>query len=62
MFSSPHFPSGLSDDDWQGQLVVTEEEFEQALSSLTPSVSPDELKRYTELGRNHGTAKSSSST
>ena len=41
--------SGLRDEDWGGQLVVTMEDFNSALETLQLSVSAAELAKYKEL-------------
>ena len=41
--------SGLRDDDWSGELVVTMKDFDSALETLQLSVSPAELAKYKEL-------------
>ena len=45
LFSS----SGLTDEDWGGQLVVTMKDFDLALKALQLSVSAVELTKYKEL-------------
>lgn len=41
--------AGLSDDQWEGMLVVGQEDLLEALEKLKPSVSPAELQRYQDL-------------
>lgn len=41
--------SGLRDEDWGGQLVVTMEDFNSALETLQLSISAAELAKYKEL-------------
>ena len=41
--------SGLTDEDWDGQLVVTVKDFNLALETLQLSVSAAELAKYKEL-------------
>ena len=43
--------SGLRDDEWCGQLVVTMKDFNSALENLKLSVSASELAKYKELHR-----------
>lgn len=39
----------ISDEEWEGKLVVTQDDFLEALDKLTPSVSPEELERYKDI-------------
>ena len=39
----------MSDDEWEGVLTVTQEDFLEALEKLTPSVSAEELQRYKDI-------------
>ena len=43
-----HF-AGLGDDGWEGVLEVTSQDFKDALTRLTPSVTEEELKRYKDM-------------
>lgn len=45
----PTPPTGMSDDEWEGVLTVTQEDFLEALEKLTPSVSAEELQRYKDI-------------
>ena len=40
---------GLSDEEWEGKMVVTMADFNCALEGLKLSVSPAELAKYKEL-------------
>ena len=42
-------PTGMTDDEWEGVLTVTQEDFLEALEKLTPSVSAEELQRYKDI-------------
>ena len=39
----------MSDDEWEGVLAVTQDDFLEALEKLVPSVSPEELQRYKDI-------------
>lgn len=39
----------MTDDEWEGVLTVTQEDFFEALEKLTPSVSAEELQRYKDI-------------
>ena len=41
--------TGMSDDEWEGVLAVTQDDFLEALEKLVPSVSPEELQRYKDI-------------
>ena len=37
---------GKGDDEWDGTLMVYQEDFLSALNNLTPSVTKEELEKY----------------
>lgn len=37
---------GKGDDEWEGTLMVYQEDFLSALNNLTPSVTKEELEKY----------------
>ena len=44
--TSSYVVLGKGDDEWEGTLMVYQEDFLSALNNLTPSVTKEELEKY----------------
>ena len=50
--SHTHTHTDKSDEEWEGELLVMQEDFLDALEQLSPSVPQSEMERYREIREN----------